>query len=157
LDGPALPLFCAHARTEIRQRVLSGGSTAVVRQCLECGAQVGPAIPKAAAQQPLPPFDPDITATYERTRRGRILDRRIAEDDERRARYEQYMRSPEWQARRAKVLERDRYQCQACRERRANDVHHLHYRNFGREPLFDLVAICRPCHDALHGGDDGQA
>jgi hypothetical protein len=30
-------------------------------------------------------------------------------------------------------------------------VHHLHYESMGAEKLADLQALCRPCHDVIHG------
>jgi len=54
------------------------------------------------------------------------------------------------------VLERDLRLCQGCRQRPATQVHHQTYRRVGREMLFDLVAVCDECHDAIHeGGDEG--
>jgi 5-methylcytosine-specific restriction endonuclease McrA len=32
---------------------------------------------------------------------------------------------------------------------RATQVHHLTYRHLGNEPLFELMAICRDCHEQL--------
>jgi 5-methylcytosine-specific restriction endonuclease McrA len=60
-----------------------------------------------------------------------------------------YTKSPEWQARKASVLRRDGYVCQACGTNPATQVHHLTYRHWGHEPLFDLVAVCKPCHDRI--------
>jgi 5-methylcytosine-specific restriction endonuclease McrA len=64
--------------------------------------------------------------------------------------YAAYQLSDAWRDRRRKVLERANHLCEACRERRATEVHHLHYMRVGYEPLFDLVAICRECHETLH-------
>jgi 5-methylcytosine-specific restriction endonuclease McrA len=65
------------------------------------------------------------------------------------ARYNRYLNSPEWQAKRQKVLERDKHVCQACLSARATQVHHITYDHVFHEPLFDLRAICRPCHERL--------
>mgnify|MGYP002392504925 CR=1 FL=1 len=140
----------AHERAEIRLRTLSNGSTAVVRQCLDCGIQVGPSLPKAQAPRTIVMFDATIAERHERAWRNRIADQQIVEQDARREQYGAYLASPAWAERRAKVLRRDGGICQACLERRATDVHHLNYRRFGREPAFDLVAVCRQCHDEIH-------
>lgn len=60
-----------------------------------------------------------------------------------------YLRSPEWRAKRDAVLRRDGYMCQACLQNQAVQVHHKTYRHWGNEPLFDLVAVCEICHDEI--------
>ena len=73
-------------------------------------------------------------------------------------RYSAYSRyineSPEWRERRSKVLTRDNHTCQAvlpgCCNVRADHVHHKTYAHLGKEPLFDLVAVCARCHASLH-------
>lgn len=63
-----------------------------------------------------------------------------------------YLRSAEWAARRAAVMARDRWRCKArlmnCQER-ATQVHHLTYRHWKNEPLFDLIAVCESCHKKI--------
>jgi 5-methylcytosine-specific restriction endonuclease McrA len=60
-----------------------------------------------------------------------------------------YLRSPQWRQKRAAVLRRDGYICQACLEKQATQVHHLNYDHWGHEPLFDLVSSCKECHDRI--------
>lgn len=62
---------------------------------------------------------------------------------------EKYLQSSYWKEKRKKVLERDRNLC-ICGER-ATYVHHKTYDNLGQEPLSDLVALCKNCHDGYHG------
>lgn len=64
--------------------------------------------------------------------------------------YAGYLRSDEWRARRALVLERAGGVCEDCGQAEPEVVHHLTYARVGREPLEDLVAICCPCHDLRH-------
>ena len=61
----------------------------------------------------------------------------------------EYLKSTAWQQRRQRVLTRDNHLCQACLERPATEVHHLSYRYWQNEPLFDLTSICRTCHEAI--------
>lgn len=68
---------------------------------------------------------------------------------DRKADYKEYMRSPEWKAKRLLIMQRDGYTCQICRGK-ALDVHHLTYKNFKKEYLFELVALCRPCHENVY-------
>ena len=62
---------------------------------------------------------------------------------------EKYLESPHWKEKRKSVLDRDGYLC-VCGEH-AIYVHHKIYENLGSEPLSDLVALCRNCHDGYHG------
>lgn len=86
---------------------------------------------------------------------SRAIERELmAEDAKQRtaewwAKYDEYLRSATWAEKRVKVLERDQYLCQACRDRRAVQVHHLTYRHVFNEPLFDLVAVCVTCHELI--------
>jgi 5-methylcytosine-specific restriction endonuclease McrA len=63
--------------------------------------------------------------------------------------YTNYLSSPEWLKRRRAVILRDQGRCQACLEREATQAHHLNYKHVGNEPLFDLIAVCRECHERL--------
>lgn len=63
--------------------------------------------------------------------------------------HQEYLKTPAWREKRKEVLERDGYMCQACLKRRASEVHHLTYDHFGDEPLFDLISVCRQCHEKI--------
>lgn len=65
-----------------------------------------------------------------------------------RARYEAYLASDEWNARRLDTLKQAGYRCQKCGTSALLDVHHVTYKRLGREEEADLQALCRPCHDA---------
>jgi len=67
-----------------------------------------------------------------------------------RAEYADYLNSPEWKTRRDAVMDRCDGVCEGCRQRNADDVHHLTYRHIGREFLFQLVGLCRDCHTRWH-------
>lgn len=66
--------------------------------------------------------------------------------------YAEYLNSEEWWQRRTRVLERSNGLCEGCRNDEATDVHHLTYAHAGDEFLFELVALCAPCHERIHGG-----
>jgi 5-methylcytosine-specific restriction endonuclease McrA len=70
-----------------------------------------------------------------------------------RERYEAYLTTPAWQARRQQVLARANYVCEGCGQQPASQAHHLTYRRLEHEMLFDLVAICMDCHRQIHSGD----
>lgn len=74
----------------------------------------------------------------------------------RRDRYRERFEKPDWRALRQRVIARGGGRCEACGARGALDVHHLHYRTFGREGLDDLMALCIECHrNGTHGAWEG--
>jgi len=74
--------------------------------------------------------------------------------------YRQYLESPVWLEKKRKVLERCRWICEGCGNRRASEVHHLRYPEWRVMPgsegwkrvekLYDLVGICEECHREVH-------
>lgn len=78
---------------------------------------------------------------------------RATETAEWQAAYHAHLRSGKWANTRQKVLERASGICEGCGETRATQVHHLTYKNVGHEFLWELVAICRACHERRHGHD----
>jgi 5-methylcytosine-specific restriction endonuclease McrA len=67
--------------------------------------------------------------------------------------YDDYLNSESWLLKRAKVLERAGRRCEACGEAWATQVHHVTYEHVFDEPLFDLRAVCVPCHERLTAAD----
>lgn len=70
--------------------------------------------------------------------------------------FNQYLRSREWEERRAKVLERDSHTCRAVLPgclTRATQVHHLSYAHYRFEPLYELISLCRSCHQRITAMD----
>ena len=64
--------------------------------------------------------------------------------------YEQHLNSPQWFAKRDRVMDRAAGTCEGCRERAPAHVHHMSYKHLGDELLFELVALCHNCHQKLH-------
>lgn len=64
--------------------------------------------------------------------------------------YLAYINSPEWKAKRKKVLERAKHKCETCSAVGHLHVHHTTYRHLGFEPLRDLKALCPDCHAIEH-------
>jgi len=79
--------------------------------------------------------------------------RRAAENDAWWRKYDEYLQSDKWRFdKREPVLVRDNYECQAnlaCCTQDATQVHHTTYEHVFDEPLFDLVAVCRECHEEI--------
>ena len=67
--------------------------------------------------------------------------------------YHEYMKSPEWKAKREERLKHDKYQCQLCHTAINLVVHHLTYDRLGDEDLNDLVTLCKKCHEKVHEKD----
>lgn len=152
---------CEHPETELREKIVAGGGSQCKRQCLICGAPVGGALKK---QNGLPPWDENALPNYQDDRsakREAILRRYIrlhTQNDARlteksrdwQAEYLAYRRTPEWQAKRSRVLRRANGICEGCLETQATVVHHLTYTHMGDELLFQLVALCQACHEKAH-------
>jgi 5-methylcytosine-specific restriction endonuclease McrA len=65
--------------------------------------------------------------------------------------YQQYLRTPHWQAMRKRALLRAGFQCKRCEVRGQRlDVHHLSYDRLGRELESDLTVLCELCHAGEH-------
>lgn len=67
--------------------------------------------------------------------------------------YLDYLRSDVWSMRRQAVFRRAHGICEACGMAAATEVHHLTYNHVGREPLFELVAVCTECHEQITAWD----
>lgn len=148
--------FCSHPATAVRCKTDSIGRTQYVNQCLRCGDAVGAFLKHSSIRnrESIQPFDVDLQENYRAARRQRQEELSQAyyplRDKIRREDYDTYINSPEWKRKREKVLARDKYLCQACLSRAASDVHHLTYKHFKNEPLFELISVCRPCHEKIH-------
>jgi len=147
--------FCPDAAVDLRKRTVRGNAVQYVWQCLGCGEAVGSAVAKAVVVElrgtlEVAPFDAGLAAEV------RGLERLAAEQAEaiRKAAwfdwYNDYLTSDAWLAKRASVLKRAGGLCEGCGEAAADQVHHLSYENVGAEFLFQLVAICEPCHQRYH-------
>lgn len=79
-------------------------------------------------------------------------------------RYQLYLLSPEWQAKRQKKLRQVGRKCQYCgRSKRQGvrlQVHHLNYDRLGNEKMSDLAIACEDCHktaDKVREMETGRA
>ena len=90
-------------------------------------------------------------AAWEKEREQRERER-LREQAEWRARYDEYMQTPEWARKRDLVLRRAHGICEGCGWRRAVQAHHTTYAHVFDEFLWELRAVCRACHDRYHAG-----
>ena len=61
--------------------------------------------------------------------------------------YKKYIVSPQWKKKRKQVLERATYKCEKCNATEGLEVHHLTYDRLGQEELYDLLVVCKKCHE----------
>ena len=149
---------CSHQRSEVRRRTLSDYSIQYVHQCLRCGRAVGHPISKNKINSEIVnKFDEQLKSQWEeeyKTKKRNIL----GADHETNKKdlsnfwewYGEYLRSPEWEKKRRKILFRANNICEGCGENKAVEVHHLSYKHKGNEFLFELVALCKKCHEIVH-------
>lgn len=151
---------CEPINARVVQFEISGGETRFGLQCLHC-ERVNGGKPVAGAnltaEERAEAIKNKLNLAESRQAAEAARHDRMEQRAEERAKetaewwttYDAYLRSPEWRNRRVKVLERDQYLCQACRDRRAVQVHHLTYAHLFNEPIFELVAICVTCHELI--------
>jgi hypothetical protein len=156
----ARPVKCIHDDLIVRARTIQGGGIQIKQQCTICGQPVGN--PRRKVDFPdAPPFDEALLKRNDdEEKRSRwivaqsYLALRDRGDLEFQQEYQSYLASSEWKRKRSHILKRCRGICEGCMEKQAAEVHHLSYRHFGAEFLFELVGLCNSCHDRIH--DTGQ-
>jgi hypothetical protein len=146
---------CTHEQQILRYRIHADNSKHYVMQCLDCGEKVE-AVKRVALtddqERYALPWNQELQ-DQKRAERSEAF-RQIQDElwAQRRADHAEYLQSPEWQERRRLRLEQDNHRCQArlsgC-SNLATQVHHLTYESWGNEPLFELVSVCRSCHEQI--------
>lgn len=158
LKAHASRFDCNHENTEVRLRTVRGGATQIFCQCTDCGDTLGSAIKKNSVSGDLPAFNEALPGKHVAAKKldyDRIARKHFHLQKQREAshqkEYDAYLSSKKWAQKRQKVIERSGGLCEGCRERVAEDVHHISYDHIYDEFLFELVALCRQCHDRIHG------
>jgi hypothetical protein len=144
---------CAHETTKLVWSPISGGGRQLRRQCLRCFEIIGSTIPHNQASHDTSMADlarREQRHVEHQSRRDDIIRRLARREADWWARYNEYLTTEKWQRIRARVMERARDLCEGCRERPAQQVHHLTYKHVGDEFLFELVAVCEACHERIH-------
>jgi 5-methylcytosine-specific restriction endonuclease McrA len=160
---------CDHFESDLVKFIQSNGIAKARRQCCEChdfvGGDVGGYTKEQRESLPLANIELREKSSNNKWEFRRIFYERRKEITEERQRnkktlwfrdYSNYLRSDKWKAKRLLVLKRDNYLCQACLNNTATDVHHKTYEFVMQEPLFDLVAVCKRCHDHIHSLKDAK-
>ena len=148
---------------------VAGDVKQVRRQCLFCWKPIGACVPRASAPwaaaaivgepnlSDLPSNAKHVAAFAEVESGGKPFANAgypptlIAYvEHTRKLRYAERFSRPDWKVLRSMVLSRAAGRCEACGKVGPADVHHAHYRTFGREGIDDLLSLCRACHDEVH-------
>ncbi len=119
-------------------------------QCPDCGKLFGQAISHSKAGPDTPEADLKAADQYLKLEQAEHQRLRDKQNEEWWGWYNEYRRTELWRERRALVLKRANYICEGCGINRATEVHHLTYDNVCQEFLWQLVAICRDCHERHH-------
>lgn len=145
---------CLHESEVLVCRTV-GSSEAFGYQCRTCGRWRGTKKTSLSfhQRQSAAAYDPELSRQYQEKKWQQVRENNEAIRAEQNAAwweaYDEYLSSQTWKDKRAWVLARDKGECQACLKRPATEVHHLTYKHVGNEPLFELIAICSICHEAL--------
>lgn len=143
---------CKGAKLERRSQTYSNGVVVHVMQCANCGKYTGSKIKKDGSNPP--PLDRELMAAGRQAKYANYEAAKMSLEPAHGQQYDQrdystYLNSEAWRSKRRKVIERDRV-CQGCLEAPIEDVHHLSYRNMCDEFMFQLVGLCRQCHERWH-------
>ena len=121
-------------------------------QCLTCGRLVGTWMKHSDVTEPdsIPEWDENLAEDFWQEKLAALRTQRDEKRQEWFSEHSRYLQTQAWQRLRQRVLERCEGMCEGCRERAAAHVHHLSYAHWQRELLYELVALCEPCHRKAH-------
>lgn len=148
--------LCNHENMRTVFRILENGTEQWGTQCLGCGQWR--AVRKASlAGRPAFEFEQSIQSEwfvkldeyYEKQRQASLAGYQ-SKQEEWFKEHEAYLQTDAWQAKRQAVLLRAQGICEGCRQAPATIVHHLSYKHWKDELLFELAAVCSGCHDRAH-------
>lgn len=127
------------------------------KQCVDCSSIFGEAQKHSLATPDTPELSLEEMTRSHREQEARYEAERAQREAEyeearcrRRDEYHAYLQTPEWWSKRGLVMARASGLCEGCRMAKASEVHHLTYDHVRHEFLWELVAICRDCHQRLH-------
>lgn len=149
---------CAHARQATIERYDAVGRKFFTVACQDCGSTAAGhlAHSKVDTVSDLTWGDiEEVSERYGAERRDRLeqIAKAAAERMQpvNRQSYDDYLRSPDWKRRVAKIMQRSNGICEGCLTNPAEEVHHLTYEHVGAEFAWELRAVCGACHRRVHG------
>ncbi len=160
LDEEIIDLKCECAITKTRYKVSDNGTKMYCVQCLKCGKQVGQWIPYANIEdiESVNPFNENTRDYYINSTRelhAALMKRKRSMDyGEFTKRRLAALETPHWAMCKREVKKRCCEICEGCGKSVMSEVHHLTYRNLGKEFLFELVGLCSGCHNRYHRGEN---
>ena len=150
---------CKDHNMEFVKVMQSDGKFYIKKQCINCGFSRGGGLPKNSVKNLdiLPIFNQKL---YDERRIATNLISTELQDFKNTKNvnseknkflneHNKYLQTDTWKKKRLLVLKRDNYLCQSCLEDKATEVHHLSYKFWKNEPLFDLISVCNPCHNNI--------
>lgn len=150
---------CGHAETTLMRVKTANGHLSVRNCCTSCGERVGTAVSQkqgAAWLDTLPWQSDELTQTYTTRRHAEkqqlllsLARRQYEERGKFTKSYREYLTSSKWKAKRGLILKRCANVCEGCGTATATEVHHVTYKHFGDEFLFELLGLCHDCHEKI--------
>lgn len=146
--GHRVQRACPHDdKTHVVQPT-SNGYAQIRLACAACGKKFGDALPHRShpSQATYPEWRPHPNPCDCCGHRSDVIHRRWDPSE-----YDEYLRSEQWQERRAYAVRRALERCQVCnRGDLPLNVHHRTYHRLGAEFDADLTVLCRSCHKLYH-------
>jgi len=149
-------LECTHPKKEVRYKLASNNSKMWKEQCIRCGETFGEWIPHKDITNPdeRREIDDNLRNIYSQTcfELRKALQDRVNEINKKDFHewYKAYLQSEDWHEKRRLVYDRCNGICEGCRLKRSTQVHHKTYQNVGNEFLFELLGVCKDCHERIH-------
>jgi hypothetical protein len=162
---------CNYSNQIIVKHPIKGGTFQLKKQCLNCGRISSNSIKKGDLDISSVPFEDkqlelekrDLiiiesnyvrnSINYQRDEKFETIENLIELYYNG---YKKYLLTKEWKLKRNLVFKRDNNLCQSCFTEIATEVHHLTYKHIFNEPLFDLIAVCRKCHESITKMDKNE-
>lgn len=153
---------CQHQHSRLVKVVAENtGAEMFTCQCVRCGGNATEWIPHRLVKHPeavaLRESKPPTTTELVAEERASLREMKREAYRLRRAFYDNYLLSPQWQTLRRMVFARCQTRCEHCGLARATQVHHKTYDRLGNEQLDDLLGVCGPCHERLHSAEEKEA
>jgi hypothetical protein len=148
---PVVEIICKNHSMEFVRMKTESGSIILKKQCFECGEVSGSQFKKDLVRnfEELPFIDVLLRSCKDDFNSDVRRHLKVIENENAWQEYAKYLNSDLWKRKRDAVFKRDNYTCKACETNKATEVHHLNYENIYDEPLFDLISVCKRCHDKI--------
>ena len=150
--------LCNNHESQFVKSIIEGGRTQLRKQCLNCG-EVEDRIYKFSEctnMDSIPILDTKLREkNYQMKTVVRQFDYAV-EKEKRKQEYANYLQSYEWKRKHKYIMEKYGYRCVLCFKPAVN-VHHLTYNRVYFEDERDLIALCKNCHEFVHGFVDDSS